>query len=402
MTEPVVTRGRSGVTLSWPSVSMTVNLSRVRESHGALNAELLITNANGILTQQSINLLAGRSRGMLAKELASKHPLTSPSWDTIMENVCVRGLVELRKGDPVVVLQPEASPHVPFLLNPLIYQGHQTLIYAPGGSCKSFLALYLSLLVCHGASQSGLRALRAPVLYLDWELDAQTIGTRLTRLHAGHPELSEYAPYYRACTMPLHEEVDLIAEEVERKGVKLVIIDSAIMACGDDLNTTQAPKQLQRALRTLGCASLVLSHVAKNTEDKTAYGNVFFQNLCRNQYEVQLVDENPTMKRISLTHRKINFGAMQPMTGLAFDFTGDACRVSHFDPEEEEDCLHTLPLPNRIRNLLEDGEPRSSKQIADELGAKLPVVKFTLSKHRGTKWTMVGENRDAKWTVLNR
>ena len=269
-----------------------------------------------------------------------------------------------------------------------------------GGSCKSYLALYLSLLACHGANQNGLRAVSCPVLYLDWELDAETIGTRLKRLYKGHPELSFFAPYYRTCHQPLHEEVDMLSAEVEEKGIQLLIIDSAIMACGDDLNSTQAPKHLQRALRQLGCASVDLSHVAKNTESKTAYGNVFFQNLCRNQYEVELVDETDLQKRITLTHRKVNFGALQQPQGLAFDFSNNTCRVNVFDPlaEAESHADVSLPIPARIRNLLEDGLPRTAKDIATELGEDHTTIRVTLNRHDGRKWSKLS---DGKWSVLS-
>lgn len=398
MTEPTLTWHNNTLSFGWPSQSITLHLSRIRESSGETKAEIVASNGKGILTQQSINLLAGRSRSQLAKELDRKHHLASINWETILETVCVRGLRELRKGEPVIVLAPHDQPNVPFLLNPLVYQKHQTLIYAPGGSCKSYLALYLALLACHGAEQNGLRALHCPVLYLDWELDAETIGTRLTRLYKGHPELSEFAPYYRACIQPLHEEVDTIGAEIEEKGIKLLIIDSAIMACGDDLNSTQAPKHLQRALRQLGCASIVLSHVAKNTDNKTAYGNVFFQNLCRNQYEVELVDETEDEKRITLTHRKINFGCFQQPRGLAFNFSNEACRVSGFNPLEEEDQAEdTMPLPARIRTLLEDGLPRKAKNIADTLKERIAHVRVTLNRLDRRKWSKLPTG---EWTVL--
>lgn len=398
MNEPTLTRQLSGLSFTWPSLSLTLNLSRIRESGGETKAELTANNGTGILTHQSLNLLAGRSRGQLAKELQGKHPISSPSWETILETVCVRGLHELRRGDPIQLLQPHEQPNVPFLINPLVYQKHQTLIYAPGGSCKSYLALYLALLACHGAYQNGLRALPTPVLYLDYELDAETIGTRLTRLYKGHPELSEATPYYRACHLPLHEEVDILSQEIQDKGIGLVIIDSAIMACGDDLNSTAAPRSLQRALRQLGCASIVLSHCAKNSEAKTAYGNVFFQNLCRNQYEVELVDEGEQEKRIVLTHRKINFGAFQQPYGLAFNFEHEACTVTTFNPlDEESQDTDTLPLPSRIRNLLEDGLPRLTKEIAEALHEKPDHVRVTLNRLDRKKWS---KSSDGKWTVL--
>lgn len=399
MLEPVLTRHNNSLSFGWPSQAITLRLSRIRDSGGDTKAEILVSNGKGILTQQSVNLLAGRSRSQLAKELARKHQLSSLSWETVLETVCVRGVYELRKGEPVIVLQPHEQPNVPFLLNPLVYQKHQTLIYAPGGSCKSYLALYLSLLACHGAHENGLASVQVPVLYLDWELDAETIGTRLTRLYKGHPYLNQFAPYYRACHEPLHEEVDVISTEIEEKGIQLLIVDSAIMACGDDLNSTQAPKQLQRALRQLGCASIVLSHVAKNTESKTAYGNVFFQNLCRNQYEVELMDETDEEKRITLTHRKINFGCFQPPKGFSFNFREDACRVSVFDPMSEDDePLDTLPLPSKIRNLLEsDGMPRTAREIAEALQEKYGSVRVVLYRHDRKKWSRLPSGQ---WTVM--
>lgn len=399
MTEPLITRTLAGLTYAWPSLSLTVRLSRIKEHGGEVRSELTALNGAGVLTQQSLNLLAGRTRGQLAKELQDKHPLTTPSWATLLEKVCVQSLHELRKGEPIITLQPSLETNVPFLLNPLIYQKHQTLIYAPGGSCKSYLALYLALLACHGAQQNDLRALSAPVLYLDWELDAETIGTRLTRLYRGHPELSQYAPYYRVCHQPLHEEIDLLAGEIQDRGVQLVIIDSAIMACGDDLNSTHAPKQLGRALRQLGCASVVLSHVAKNSEHKTAYGNVFFQNLCRNQYEVELVDEGANEKRITLTHRKANFGSFQPPKGLAFNFEDEACRVTAFDPLiEDEQPNECLPIPSRIRNLLEDGLPRSSAEICAALSLPPTQVRVALHRHDRKKWH---KSAGGLWSVMS-
>lgn len=400
MTEPTVTRQNNSLSFGWPSQAITLRLSRIRESSGETKAEIVASNGKGILTQQSINLLAGRSRSQLAKELDRKHHLDSISWETILETVCVRGLLELRKGEPVIVLQPHDQPNVPFLLNPLIYQKHQTLIYAPGGSCKSYFALYLALLACHGASQNGLSALACPVLYLDWELDAETIGTRLTRLYKGHPELSQYAPYYRACIHPLHEEVDTIGAEIEEKGIKFLIIDSAIMACGDDMQSTAAPKMLQRALRQLGCGSLVLTHVAKNTDQKTAYGSVFFQNLCRNQYVLEVVESNDEETRVTLEHTKHNFGRKQPLAALSFSFADEACHVSTFDPHADEgDDDASLPISSRIRNLLDDGLPRSAKAIADDLHEKLSTVKVTLSKHTGVKWHRSGNYHAGVWTV---
>jgi hypothetical protein len=406
MIEPTLTMHGSSVAFTWLDSPLKMVLSRFRDSSRGSDAEIQVLAANGdgagLITSAKINLQSLSTRKKFAQELTSLTPGSKTDWLTMVQQCCILGLRAHRAGEPVVLLQPQEQANVPLLLDPFIFEKHQTLIYAPGGLCKSYLALYLALVACHGGTHNGFTAHRCPVLYLDWELDAFTIGTRLTRLHRGHPELSRHPPFYRACSSPLHEEADIISEEIAKKNIRLVIIDSAIMACGDDMNSTQAPKQLQRALRQMGCASLVLSHVAKNTEEKTAYGNVFFQNLCRNQYQAQLVDESDQHKRITLTNTKINFGAFQPLKGVAFDFNNNACRVSTFNPEQEDACQDKLPLPSRIRNLLDDGEPRSAMEISEELNVKPSTLKPILSKHRGIKWVMVGENRSAQWTVLNR
>lgn len=406
MIEPTLTRHGSTLAFTWSGSPLKIVLSRFRDSSRGSDAEIQVLATTGndanLITSAKINLQSLPTRKKFAQELAQLNPGVEMDWLTMVQQACILGLRAHREGEPFLLLQPQEHSNVPFLLNPLIYEKHQTLIYAPGGSCKSYLALYLALVASHGENQNGLSAVRCPVLYLDWELDAVTIGTRLKRLHRGHPELSRHAPFYRACTSPLHEETDLIAEEIAKKEIRLVIIDSAIMACGDDLNSTHAPKQLQRALRQMGCASLVLSHVAKNSEEKTAYGNVFFQNLCRNQYEVQLVDESHDRKQITMNHRKINFGAFQPLRGFSFDFSDEACRVNSFDPERESICQDRLPLASRIRTLLEDGELRTAKEIGEDLGVKLATIKTVLSQKKGIKWQMIGQNRNAQWTVLNR
>ncbi|ULA69260.1 MAG: hypothetical protein LZF62_410217 [Nitrospira sp.] len=324
----------------------------------------------------------------------------------MLERACTAVLKAHREGTPVVTLEPNehTSSHVPFILNPLVYRGHQTLAFAPGGSCKSYLALYFALLTCHGLTQAGVGGVKTPVLYLDWELDEDTVTGRLKAIQAGHPELSRVRPFYRRCEYPLHQEVHQIASHVARLGVQFLVIDSAALACGGDLASPDSAIKLQRALRTIGCASLVLAHVPKSVQEgqeATAYGTVFFRELARNVWEFQRAnDGNPV--RVALHQKKNNFGPALPPLGFEVVFSDDAVQIGTFDPTEEPACEEKLPVASRIRNLLEDGHPRSAKEIADELHLNQATIKVVLSRHRTYKWHMTGENREAKWTVLNR
>lgn len=407
MITPLIERHGSSLAFTWPPSPLKLVLSRFHDSTRATEAEvMLIEQTNGsqyLLTSAKINLQSLSTRTRLAKDFHERYQMDSLAvWQSRIEQVCVLGLRAHREGESFLLLQPSRSVVVPFLINPLIYQDHQTLWYAPGGSCKSFLALFLSLLACHAAATAGCAAILAPVLYLDYELTRDTVGGRLTALQAGHPTLAQYVPYYRRCEVPLHQEADMIAEYVATKGIRLLVVDSVALACGGDLASPDSAIKLQRALRQIGCASLVLAHVAKaNVEgqEKTAYGTVFFRELARNVWEAERVD-SPQGVNVILSQRKNNFGPLHAPLGFSLAFTPESVTITGCDPNAEPELEVKMPLANRIRNLLEDGQPRTSEAIADALDAKLISIKPILSKNAGRKWMKLGENREAMWTVL--
>lgn len=402
--DPVVSRHGMSIIFQWPPSPLKVVLNRFHDSSQKTEAELTVMaitpEGSHLITSAKINLQSLSVRKKLAQDLTERY---QSDWVTKVEQVCVRGLQLHREGEPFDALQPADSSHVPFLINPLLYQGHQTLWYAPGGSCKSYLALYLALLAAHGSAGAGVAALQVPPLYLDWELNRETVGGRLKALQSGHPELAEYLPYYRRCEAPLYQEADLIAEFVGRHGVQLVIVDSVALACGGDLASPESAIKLQRALRTIGCSSLVLAHVAKQSAEgqvATAYGTVFFRELARNVWEAQRADgANPA--RVALHHRKNNFGPLKPALGFELSFENESVTIQSCDPEQQPEFQEKLPIVSRIRNLLEDGVMRTSQEIADELQASLQTVKVSLSRGEGQKWTKVGDNKFTQWTVLS-
>lgn len=377
---------------------------QLTDSRGGVSAELSVTcGAVELLSCMNVGLKSDNSQHQLCRsllKLASAIP-----WKLLLQKACSLVLKQHRRGEPIVTLEPTESTHVPFLLNPLIFEDCQTLIYAPGGSCKSYLALFFALVAAHGAHVAGIRGLKTPVLYLDWELNARIVGGRLRALQNGHPNLAHVRPYYRRCENPLHLDAYQIAAEVAAKGVQLLIIDSAAMACGGDLASPDAAIRLQQVLRRIGCASLVLAHVSKGTQEgqeKSAYGTVFFRELARNVYELQKADgENPA--RVVLFHTKHNFSAKQDPLGFALTFSEHSVQVDSCDVMEEPEFQDKLPVPARIRNLLEDGNPRESEKVAEELNIKLSTAKSALSRGKAQgKWIMLErENGNPQWTVLN-
>lgn len=378
-------------------------IDRLNENRG-VHGELQVAAdwKEDLLGVTDLSLKADSSREKIAKTLTAYEK--DIPWKTLLEQVCSRVLAHYRNGDPIVRLQPSATSQVRYLAAPIIYEGHQSLIYAPGGSFKSYLALYVALLVSHGCSQSGISGVKGPVLYLDWELNEETVSGRLRALQLGHPELSAVTPFYRRCEAPLRQEAHRIAAEVARHNIKLLILDSCAMACGGELSSPEAAIGLQRALRQIGCASLLLAHVAKNVpegQQATAYGTVFFRELARNVWELSKASDDAPAQLI-LTQQKNNFGPKHDPLGFAVQFEGEAVRISPSRVEDHPELTDKLPAPARIRNLLEDGIARTPKQIAEELGLPISTAQRTLSRHSGSKWMMLGGvGQGTTWTVLN-
>jgi hypothetical protein len=102
---------------------------------------------------------------------------------------------------------------------------------------------------------------------------------------------------------------------------------------------------------------------------------------------------------LGLIHRKANLSRLHAPIGLKVTQNpeGTTIQFEAFDLRHAADLERALPLANRIRNLLEDGERRSAKQIAEQLDARLASVKSTLSKHNGRKWHRVGEYHDGRF-----
>lgn len=152
MTGLVVKMNGHGIRLDWDEHRLFCTLDRFNERGGVPKAELsAFINIDGetptLLTQGSLTLNSLQGRGSIAKRLTELHP--GPPWTTIIENLAVNGLQFRRRGEPVIMLEPTDAVCVPFIVNPLVYQNHQTLLYAPGGSLKSYLALLIALLACN-------------------------------------------------------------------------------------------------------------------------------------------------------------------------------------------------------------------------------------------------------------
>lgn len=387
--------------------AVRMTFDRLTEQRGGVSAEMTVhLGATELLSGVDLGLKSDTGQSKLAGSLKLLAPAIP--WKLLLQKACAFVLRRHREGEPLLVLSIK-TPIEPLTLqvNPLVFRNKPTVLFGDGGLGKSSLALLCAMLISTGEPVAGLSALPGIALYLDYEDSYDVHVRRMQAIVAAHPVLAPADVRYQACTEPLISMTHTLLRRIQSENITFLVLDSLAAATGGDAGAEAATKVF-RAIRTLNIGTLIVAHIPKpNGEgaDPSIYGSVFHKNFARSTWELrkeQEVGEDTAI--LGLFNRKSNLSRLHLPFGLKVTQNSDNTRMQYepYDLSQAEELATALPLPNRIRNLLEDGDLRSSKGIADALEAPLNTIKAVLSKHKGTKWHMVGENREAKWTVLNR
>lgn len=398
MSTPSVNIIGQGLSFEWPGFHLRITLDRFRDGQHPTAEYHATTTAPGYqphISQGKLTLTSTDARGKESKRLKALYP--EAKWDEIMETICALGLRHMRQGEPVLRLTASADIPPPIhRLFPLVYDGLPTVLFGPGGVGKSYLALFMAMLVDHGGWDAGFCGQPGPSLYIDYESDYADLASRAKRIRGGHGKLTGVEPLYRRCYVPFADDLPALQHCVAESGVKFLVIDSLAAACGAELERAETAIRFFNALRSLRVASLILAHVAKNSEEKSIYGSVFFSNFARSTWEMKKAQEaGDHTTRIGLYHRKTNIGPLQQPLGLKLHF-GEVFSLEPIDLNDEPSLAVSLPLASRLKAALKGGA-KSAKELSEELGVELPQVKARLSDGL-MKWsTKIG---DAKWGLL--
>ena len=387
--------------------AVTIVFDRLTDARGGVSAEVsVVLGSTELLSGVDLGLKSDTGQKNLAGGLTKL--TTQIPWKLLLQKACSLVLKRNRQGDASVLLTKDSHAEpLTYAVNPLVFRRKTTILYGDGGQGKSTFALLCAMLVSTGQSVAGIRAVPGRALFLDYEDDEDVHIHRLHALQAGHPALLPATVLYQRCVEPLTQLVHPLVRKLQVERISFLVLDSLIAATGGDASAEGTAK-LFAALRRLNCEILAIGHIAKTQgeghDQTTIYGSVFNKNLPRSTWEFKTEHEvGEDTAIIGLFNQKVNLSRKHPPIGLKVTQNEDNSCITYepFDLSQASDLAAKLPLPNRIRILLEDGELRSSKSIADELGAKWATVKAVLSKHKGTKWQMVGEHKETKWTVLH-
>jgi hypothetical protein len=370
---------------------LSIEVRYLRREHGQLVAEVDVrcewpgvTHHQGSISCADLNLSSQTARKTLAKHCAER-TCTKPAefdWIGVIDAACLSVIQAERQGDDVIVL--DDAPVVAerdFSLHGLQVPADATsLLIAHGDSMKSMLLLLmLGTLAAQGRR----------VLLVDWEWTAARHLARKQRLFGA--ERLENLRYLK-CRAPLTMERDRIRRYCDTEHIEFIGIDSVGLACDGKLIDDDVAIRFHRALSNLP-PSLCAAHVPKSSisgeskTEPTAFGSVYFTNLCRASW---IVRKQPgateDVVTVGLYRQKQNDGDRSKPVGLEFTFTSERISVHAVDLATVEGLAERLPLWQRMAHLLKTG-PMTIAQIAEELDAKSDSV--TKAANRGKAFTKV-------------
>ena len=253
--------------LTWRDELITVDVDRVVEdSKYTVTGEILVrSNSPGMpshLHQARLNLTSTSARRTLANHLSER--MNQVDWHAIIEQTCVKVLEKHREGEPVIRLSEHSvGEGLKQRVVPILQENQATVNFGHGDTGKSFLSLYLGVLVATGHGNNGFYPEPGNVMVLDYETDEDTIYDRVRMIANGLSLPIPSNVFYRYSHQTIAADIQAIQRHVLDKSVNLLIIDSATPAVGEP-ESAQMTAEYFRALRSLHITTLTIAHVAKS------------------------------------------------------------------------------------------------------------------------------------------
>ena len=394
---PEVQRDGDTWAIHWRDHGVAIGVERVRDRHDSLKAEITAESqiAGRVVGPHTVDLLSTRSVTEFSNACAKRvNGLTPEVWHALMVFVCGRVAKDFRAPTPIVKLADiQESGPVQYLIPKLLPVGETTLFYGDGESAKSMLVLRIAFSIANGQDLPWGHEIKRTgnVLYLDWETNAETVAQRLQRISRGMLVPVPDNIYYRQCFRSLIDELPNIREEISRKRIELVIVDSIGFAASGALTDDDTARTTMNALRQMSPATrLVVAHVSKDAAQSAGpikpFGSSFFWNGMRSGVEVRKSEEggaSSSVIDVGLFHRKSNDGSHHKPIGLSVLFdqgkSGADILFEQTQIEDVPDLAARTPLGQRIREMLKRGA-METPDLADRLDVTEETLRKTLAR----------------------
>ena len=372
---------------------------------GALTIQTIERFPKTVLYEAAWELTSALQTKRLVDLMVERSP--GPPWVTMFADIANGTKETYQAGTPWVNLADMEAPDdtVDYLVKPLLEAGTTTLLFADGGTGKSWLATAISTMIATGRPMGGLISAKEPmnVAYLDWESSEESYWRRVNGLCGSLGIPIPPTMFYRNLTGRLTMFSSEIRQWARSHDIGLVVVDSAAMAAGEAETQSDATK-LFDAIRDIGSTCLTVAHVPK-ADASRPFGSVFMRNGPRSVWKLErdhdAVDGSLT---IAAKHVKANNTALHSPLGWRFNFTDDGRTVQFqaADPNLIAEVEASRPLWKRIEEVLGEGALWAG-EIAEELETPLKVVSAALRRGDGTAFTRlhtIGKN--IQWGLASR
>ena len=291
------------------------------------------------------------------------------NWTAKLNRACQMVREAYRDEDPSTLLHDAEVSEQVYLYEPFIVADGVSVLFGAGASGKTMLALHFALSV------------ECSVLYVDYEASAGVLNRRMRRLLAGRDE-DRVPPilYWPTRGKPFPDIAQAVARIVRAKGIGLVIVDSALLACGGSPIDPEVVTRFFNALHSLGVPVLLISHVTKEEDvnaTKYPFGSIVWSNSARLTWNIRASKEHGDMI-VGAFPRKPNEDDLEGASqAFRFSFAPDSIVVTGQDYRQVGDLQDEVNLGERIHALLGEGD-YTVQEIADALGSTSVRVRSRL------------------------
>jgi hypothetical protein len=278
-----------------------------------------------------------------------------------------------------------------YLLKELVLAAYVTLLYGDGGVAKSLLALALAVAISGGSEQwLGRKVENCPVLYIDFELDAEEQARRVHQLCRGQglDAPPDDLLYMSALGHTAKEAFAAALDACKEHDVGLTVVDSLGPALQGDAEAARDVigffQKCIEPFRAEGIAVLIIDHQSRlqagqSYQSKGAFGSVFKTNLARSVIQVQATERGDGTLTVRLRQKKHNFGPLVEPFGVKLSFSEEAVGLEAVELDASELAEEaTLNATDRVKLALQSG-PAYPWEIAECTGLAVKTVKNALT-----------------------
>jgi len=230
-------------------------------------------------------------------------------------------------------------------------------------------------------------AVHGPVMYIDFELDADEQHRRVMQLAAGmNMKVPEDLLYVSTLGVRTHEAVDFALSACEEHKAVMVVLDSLGPAMVGDMAAAKDVIEFHNRyiapFKAVGATPLLVDHQARQQagegyQSKGAFGSAYKEHLSRSLIQVEAGDRSAELGTLNvrLRHKKTNFGALADPFDVSLSFSDEMIVASTRDLTPADLAQEaTLNAEDRVVAALEDG-PAYPDEIAETTGLVRGTIK---------------------------